>query len=169
MGKHFTDEMTLAQARDVLRTLIGEGESCPCCSQFAKVYKRRITSPMARALLEFRKATPDGSFAHLPTILQESNCATAHGDFAKLRYWGVIEEELAKRPDGGRSGWWRITAFGEDFIAGRVSVPKYAHIYDGRCLGIDGDQVMFSDALGVTFHYNELMGTVGEGGQFSLV
>lgn len=157
---HFTDDMTLAEARDLLRTLVGKGHTCPCCAQYAKVYNRTITTQMAISLLEFRREAPQGEWGHAPTILH--NKKRPIGDFPKLRYWGLIEEEKVRRPDGGRAGWWRITQDGEDFIAGRIGVPQYAHIYDGRRLSLSGDLVLFADALGTPFDYTELMNSNGQ-------
>ena len=40
------DGMTLGEARDWLRERIEDGEECPCCRQFAKVYRRRLYATM---------------------------------------------------------------------------------------------------------------------------
>ena len=45
-----SDGETLGGARDWLRDRVEKGAKCPCCGQFAKVYRRTITSGMARAL-----------------------------------------------------------------------------------------------------------------------
>ena len=76
----------------------------------------------------------------------------------KLRYWGLLEEELELRPDGGRAGWWRVTELGEWFVLKEATVPRYARIYDNRCLSLVGDQVSITDALGTKFNYDDLMG-----------
>ena len=38
-------EMTLDEAKAWLRDQVDDGAHCPCCGQFAKVYKRRIHPP----------------------------------------------------------------------------------------------------------------------------
>jgi hypothetical protein len=76
---------------------------------------------------------------------------------SKLRYWGLIEEETDLRPDGGRSGWWRLTPTGKDWVLNLSGVLKYALVYNGRCLGLSGQPVSIVDALGTRFDYRELM------------
>lgn len=144
---------TLEDAKNWLRQRVDEGERCPCCNQFAKVYRRSIHATMARTLvIAYREHELD--WFHLSTLTKSSGRG---GEESKLRYWGLLEEELERRPDGGRSGWWRITPTGAAFVQGSIEIPKYARIYDGRCLGLDGDKVSIRDALGKKFNYDELM------------
>jgi hypothetical protein len=151
----FTDTMSLDAARELLRALVDEGHRCPCCTQFAKVYKRKINSTMARDLIAlYRQAGRD--WAYLPDVRKRSG-SRSNREESKLRYWSLIQEEPAVRPDGGRSGWWRVTQFGEAFVLGRLTVPKYARIYDDRLLGHLGEEVSIMDALGDRFDYRELM------------
>jgi hypothetical protein len=156
----FDDDMSLAQARELLRTLVDEGHRCPCCSQFAKVYRRKIHSTMARELIHFyRRAGLD--WFDLPLLAGEcSGRRRAYtGDSAKLRYWGLLVENEERRDDGGRAGWWHVTDKGARWVLRSILVPKYARIYDSRCLALDGDPVSIVDALGDRFDYRELMET----------
>lgn len=155
----FPDDMTLAQARAKLRQLVEEGEQCPTCTQFAKVYRRKIHASMAAALIAIYRATVMGSgeWIEISKVLPHKQVA----DAAKLRYWGLVEEEPAVRSDGSeRTGFWRITIKGIAFVRDQGVVPKYARLYDGRCLGMDGDMVKISDCLGKKFDYGELMAGV---------
>jgi hypothetical protein len=146
------DSSTLLEARTWLRErALKDGARCPCCNQLAKVYKRPIHSAMARALIQLYNAAPEGDWVYLPEI------GGRGGDASKLRYWGLIQEEQTLRPDGGRAGYWRVTRRGGQFVRGEITVPKYAHVYDGRCLGTTGDPVTVQDALGKRFNYAELM------------
>ena len=149
---------SLGEARAWLRKRVGEGERCPCCQQFAKVYKRSINSSMARALVTmYRVAGTD--WVKMSDALGAGKVDRA--DEAKLRYWKLIEEEPELRPDGGRAGWWRVTDLGRQFVLGTVTVPKYAHVYDGRCLGLEGAPVRIEEALGNRFDLSELMALRG--------
>jgi hypothetical protein len=67
-----------------------------------------------------------------------------------------LKEETARREDGGRSGFWRITDDGCDFLAGRLAVPKYARVYNGQVLGFTGDPVKVHD-VAPAFNLRELM------------
>jgi len=147
--------ITLKDAQDWLRDRIDEGERCPCCTQFAKIYKRRIHATMARELILMHHAVPADEWFHLPTVLSRG----AHGgDITKLVYWELIEEDDQTREDGStRAGWWRVTQKGRWFANGDTTIPRYARIYDGRLLGFTGEQVTIRDALGTKFDYTLLM------------
>jgi hypothetical protein len=147
------DSVSLGEARNWLRERVDEGESCPLCSQFAKVYRRKIHSTMARDLIRLYREVGADEWVHVPTVLGSSG-----GDLAKTVYWGLIEELPGVREDGStRVGWWSITQLGKFYVLGRVLVPKYARIYNGRLLDLVGDRVGIQDALGDKFNYSELM------------
>lgn len=149
-------DMTLREARVKLRELaMADGHKCPVCTQFTKVYKRRITTSMARDLILIYRIAGDGKWFHMPTLVQHEG-----GDVTKLRYWGLIEEEQGHhREDGSpRTGYWRITTQGIDFAQGNIAVAKYAHVFDGRCLKLSSGPVGIRACLGARFDYNELMG-----------
>ena len=132
-----------------------QGVTCPACTQLAKVYRRKINTGMAHALIEmFKHARRD--WFYLPEITSRWQGR----DEAGLRYWGLIEEAKEARPDGGRAGWWRVTEQGEQFIRCRARVFKYARVYDGRCLGLDGDPVSIRESLGEKFDYDAMMAGV---------
>src|SRR5947209_7322775 len=99
--------MTLGKARDELRQLVEEGYRCPCCTQFAKVYRRPIHATMARELIAlYRTAGTD--WCDPP-----QSAALRGGDLAKCRYWGLIEAQEGEREDGSdRIGIWRMTDLG---------------------------------------------------------
>lgn len=150
----FDPEMTLAEARAQLRLLIDEGHACPCCTQFAKVYRRKINSTMARTLIRIARADSSqgfGTFIHTASLPGDTHEAS------QLSWWDLIEEERVRRPDGGRAGHWRLTNVGRLFVLARISVAKYAHIYDGRVLRMSGEPITIHQALGAKFNYHELM------------
>jgi hypothetical protein len=150
-----SEDMTIREGKAWLRARLDKGEHCPLCTQYAKVYRRKITSPSARALvLLWRYAGLD--FAHLPTVLSKGIGGTS-GDGAKPQHWGLIEAGQGARADGGHAGHWRVTILGKKWIEGQVTLPKYARIYDGRCLGFEGDPTTIEDALGVKFDLRELL------------
>lgn len=148
--------MTLREAKDWLLARVEHGAPCPCCTQFAKVYRRKINSSMAHDLILMWRAF-DEDWGYLPD-LRKQRSLKGNREESKLRFWGLVEETAELRDDGGRSGWWRVTPHGVGFIRGAVSVPKYANIYNGRLLKLDyTDYVNIWDALGSKFNYQELM------------
>lgn len=146
----FAADMTLIAAQDELRKLVWDGSNCPCCTQFAKVYRRKIHARMAATLITmYRRAGL--AWLYLPDVPQKSRDSTG------LAHWGLIEEDRNPRDDGGRAGWWRVTLTGEEWVLAATTVHKYAYIFDGRCLKHDGEGVGIRDALGTKFNYDELM------------
>lgn len=108
---------------------------------------------MAKLLSQAYRVMNRNKF-HAPTILKDGT-----GDFAKLRYWGLVAEVDAVRPDGGRAGWWQVTADGERFVLGLISMPLHVLVHDGVCLKLDNSSgtVSINDAMGEHFNYSELM------------
>lgn len=149
---------TLSEAKAWLRANVERGARCPCCNQMAKVYKRPLSSVVAQGVIALYREAGTG-FAHLPTVVKNRMPKVAtQGGYASLGvHWGLILEEHSERPDGGRAGWWRVTPKGVEFAEGRLFVPKYAHIYDGKVLGLSGPRVDVRTALGTRFDYRTLM------------
>jgi len=148
----FHDSMSLKDARDLLRPqAMNGGGMCPCCGQRAQVYKRSIHGTMARTLIRMYRTVTPGEWLYLPDVPQKSRDCTG------MAYWGLIEEMQEKRDDGGRVGWWRLTALGIEFVQRQARVPKYVRVYDDRRLGYLGEPVSIIDCLGKRFNYSELM------------
>lgn len=149
------DSWTLGAARDWLRPRTEGGVECPCCHQFAKVYRRKINASMARTLIKLWR---EGDFSKRLYVFVPGIDPVRGGDVTKSEYWGLIEEEKGHRTDGSsRVGYWRLTRRGEDWVQGKITVPKYARVYNGVCLNTTGVAWSVHDALGSTFSYSDLM------------
>lgn len=153
---------TVRQARDWLRERLEDGTECPCCRQHVQVYYRQINSGMAFGAVQLLRAhnREPFEFVHLPTVIGRRSA-----EESKLRYWDLAEEEIERRPDGGRSGWWRLTPEGVEWASGRSRVPFYALVYNGRLVrhqnvsksGRLRPDVHVREALGHHFNYDALM------------
>lgn len=148
------DHDTLGRTKEWLDQHREEGVCCPACGQFAKVYTRKINSGMARALVLMYRAGGE-DFVHKPSVL--GGVGSAARDESLLRYWGLLEEESAMRPDGGRAGWWRVTHLGFEWIHGMTKVLSHARVYDGELLGLVGDMVTIEECLGSKFNLSQLL------------
>lgn len=147
---------TISEAKTYLRANFEEGLECPCCGQFVKLYKRRITSAQAIALIRFyNKTLETGIEWHHVTEFGEA--AFRGGDFAKLRYWGLIEESFNHDGSKKNSGYWKITQRGIRFITGQRNITKYIHIYNDVVRGHSEEEVSIYQALGNKFNYEELI------------
>lgn len=143
----------LAEVQDWTRQRLDDGVRCVACDQFAKVYRRNIYATLAKHMITmWQKGGPDRRFLSLSKDLKQGG-----GDMGKMRYWGLVEEEKTVFPDTGEQGYWRLTDLGVKFVCGEVTLPKYAYVYDGVCLRLDGPQVSIREALGKKFDYTALM------------
>lgn len=151
-----SEAASLGVAKAWLRERLTEGAHCPCCTQRAQVYRRSINSGMARSLITmWRVGGKD--WQHVPTTVGGQS-----REEGKLRYWQLVEEATEERPDGGRAGFWRVTEVGRQFALGSIALPRWALIYDGRLLALDGrERRDIHAALGSKFSLEALLG--GEG------
>jgi len=159
--------ISLEQAKEDTFNKSVDGTTCPCCQQFVKVYRRKITSSMARALIELNRhgiriGTHTG-WTHMPELLARRKLQRS--DEAKLVHWGLMEPFRALRDDGSkRNGMYRITYLGHKFVQGALEVPKYVYIYNHSVQGFsDGtnghpnETVSIQECIGEKFNYRELM------------
>lgn len=159
------DSQSIASARLYIRENQGEGVECPCCRRLVKVYRRTITSAMAYKLIQFYEQTvihleAGGSredFIKFTDILG--------GDFAKLRYWLLIDrppkeerKDIASENGTREPGLWRLTPRGRAFVENRMAIEKYCFVIDGRCDGVGGKSIDIRDALRNKFNFDQLMG-----------
>lgn len=162
------DMMTVAEARVIVmeRRWDKEGLRCPCCEQQAKVYKRSITGSMAKVLCVMYWRGKD-KVHHLPTLFRENaamlGTAGQGGDWAKLRFWKLLERLEEDRGDGSkRCGLAWLTEAGVNFVHDRLRVAKYAYVYDDECIGYDGDKMVgITDVLPKKFNYQAILDTEG--------
>ena len=137
---------SLWEARVWLRRRLAKGAECPCCEQFAKIYRRRLDSGVTKTLLLMWKHSKTDWVDVKREIPQAGN-----GHMGMLNYWGFVERAAA------RNGVWRITPAGEQFLLGHTTTPSHAEIYNGKLQRLSGDQINVKDALGSKFDYDELM------------
>lgn len=152
-------EKTLPQARAIVKANREDGITCPCCDQFAKVYKRTITSTMARWLIMLVKLSEEDHRYFSVSEPWSLAINKGTGDVAKLAVWGLIESKPKDEDDTVRktSGNWRPTSKGFQFVYNQTRIPKYALIYNATLIGYDGFEISIGTALGQKFNYTELM------------
>jgi len=149
------DNNTLGETKAWLQARMRDGVKCPCCTQLAKIYRRTITSQMALWLMWLVRETaeaPDG------WVDIKTNIDLRGGDYAKLRYWGLLEHQTNDDPAKRSSGLWRPTPVAVAFVQDRVRLHKHVLIFDDQFLSFDGDAMIgIREALGKKFNYEELM------------
>lgn len=148
--------ITLADAQDNLLAVIQDGAECPCCGQFAKVYKRKFNSGIAKALIDLYRETEGGhKWFHARNVLVGIGSSSA--EYSKPEYWGLMERKKEKKEDGNISGFYKLTDAGRDFILGRRRVEKFVHLYNTLVYGFSGPEITIREAIGDHFNYDELM------------
>lgn len=160
--------VSLETAKQWLHDRFEKGADCPCCHQFAKIYKRPFNKSMAYVLIliarYFRSAHPE-EWLHVPSYIAEvvaSNprrAAAVRGDWAKMKLWGLLEEKPGERADGSpRVGYYRLTPLGRRFVDREVKIPSHIYIYNAEALQrVVEETISIDDALGRDFSYAEIM------------
>ncbi len=150
---------SLKEARLFLKENWEEGAKCPCCSQLVKLYYRNLNSGMALGLITLYKIAPEGNFIHVPTEFTKRKINNSNTELSKLSYWGLIEEmPQQENSESKTSGHWKITPNGISFVLGKIKLPKYVKVYNGKVLGFgEGETITITEALGNKFNYAELM------------
>ncbi len=142
-----------------------EGTACPVCNQYVKMYRKSIDAASAKCLitlynLDFYK--PSREWWHISSEIKAPH--SVGGNFAKLSYWGLIEQRPKKAGEKSSkrtTGMWKITQQGKDFVSLNVTLPKYVKLYNGVSYGLeegeDKKSLSIMDVLGNRFDYTELM------------
>lgn len=148
---------TLKLAKQHLLVAGRKGTSCPCCGQFVKLYKRKLSTVMARGLISLHHLCKGNTDYHHVSKIMTKISPTGSNDFSKLRYHGFIEEELNTNSAKKTSGNWRITPAGVAFVHKQLLAREYMLIYNTKLKGFEGDPINIEQALGNKFNYQELL------------
>jgi hypothetical protein len=138
--------------------IVKKGANCPCCQQFAKIYRRSLTYSMVHALaLIYKSGTKD--YFHVEEYLKDVDCSSSvRGDFPKLRFWLMLKAFDGPREDGSkRNGYYKITSLGEQFLKGKIEVPSFVKIYNNKKYGESEEMINIEQAVKNKFNYRELM------------
>jgi hypothetical protein len=146
------DGLSLREAREQLFAVIAEGTTCPCCLRPAQRYRWNLYANAARLLIRLYQVGGTSEFTHSSVVKRGTQGSCSH-----LRFWALVESQKERRPDGGKSGFWRVTSGGEQFLHGGT-IPKYAWVYDNVVNRVEGDPVTISDVLEEEFNFREHMG-----------
>lgn len=140
------DSDSIGDGRAWLWAHLENGERCPLCHQYAKLYRRKLTAHIGRVLINMWR-TGQRDWVYLAHI------RSAGQDEAIARFWGLIE----KKDD--EAGFWRLTGLGILFVHKGAKVPKYAYIYNNHCQRLDWSEgeVDIVDVLGTKFDHGDLM------------
>ena len=127
----------------------GQGAICPCCDRKGKVYRIKLHRTFAYALRwTYLNGEKDGWVDVQnkgPRFILKSK------NYGMLTHWGMLESA------GNRSGLWRVTQKGKDFMDNLITVPSSIFIYDNKAWGESDEQVSFQGCFKEAFDYDEMM------------
>jgi hypothetical protein len=151
------EDRLLSEAQEEVRDHLAKGNACPCCGQHAKMYKRLLSSTMARGLIWLvGEATPDRNWVNVsedgPRWLVKVG-----GTLATLAHWGLIEDKPNKDTTKRTSGIWRPTKEGVEFAFGHSEVPSHCVLYNNSPIDWVARRADIIKALGKKFDYQEMM------------
>lgn len=157
METEATNNTELAGLREEWRLKIeSDGGYCPCCDRWGKIYRRSITSAMARALLWLLQQPGRGDgWVHVPScapswLLRSNQLATLH-------LWGLVMSADPTSTKLAASGVWRPTDKGWRFAHNMMTVPKYAYVYNNKVEEFEGPEIGIVECLGDKFDYHTLL------------
>lgn len=169
------DEGQMNEAEATLRgqwkeCIESEGGRCRVCDRWGKINAYVMHKNMVRSMVwMYHEHLATGQLwinvpASAPRLVTRSYSLT------KLKYWGFVrpleEEQLTKseREMGltrktRKSGKWKLTDAGRDFILNNIAVPKRAFVYNDAVIKFDDELITARDSMEQDFNYDEMMQT----------
>jgi len=141
--------------KDSIPLDLENGEHCPTCGQFAKRYKRSITSGPARIAIWLSSNSAHDEWVHAPSVAPRH--VLRSNEISRLKLWGLVEEKENTATSKKCSGFWKITEKGRDYAGKKIKLPKHCYVYHKEVLGFSEETADIVDALGDHFDYRELM------------
>ena len=103
------------------------GVWCPGCGRWVKVQARTLGLLHAKCLRWLDRWAQEHGDEFVHKNKMPSEIIKDGGEFCRLRFWGLIETRPCEEDeDKRRSGYWRITKAGVDFLHDRSRVPSHA-------------------------------------------
>jgi len=149
---------TLTQARADLRSRLDDGVTCPCCDQYAKIYRRPLNANMSMFLCSLVKISRDRVAGGYPPWVSWRRIDHTSRDYSYARHWGLMVERPPDSTRARSSGFWKPTDKGIQFVMNQIRVPKRVHLYNNEVIGWDEETTCIVEAMGKNFDYAELMG-----------
>ena len=157
--------MMLSEARAQVFENYQAGIDCPCCDQFARLYKRKLNSGMAAGLVWLVLHSEGQSAGWVMVGADAPAWLLRAKELQTTRHWGLVEQRPKDNddPNTRTSGIWRPTILGQAFVMARVTVPMHVYLYNNEvdtgwgAAGFSPEQTTITQALGARFVYADLM------------
>lgn len=132
-----------------MQTIEGRGGCCPVCGQFGKIYKTRLRATLVLGLKWMADHAGKDGWVNVQS--SGPRWMLRGKTYSLLTHWGFVES------GGAKSGHWRVTPLGRDFINGQVLAPEAVYIYDNKLMAVSEKTVTLRQSLEIQFDFDELM------------
>jgi hypothetical protein len=151
------DVLSLKGAKELLERQLPKGAHCPCCGQYAKIYKRKFSRTLARTIVAMFGLTEQkvrqrlSPVIHVPTELS----GMRDRDMGLLEDFGLV----SGRSDGQTysTGFWKITVSGAHFVRGEWDIPEAVYSYNQKVIGYSEERITIEKAWGTAFRIEDVM------------
>ncbi len=124
-------------------------EKCPHCGASMKMFWHRLNAGMISALVKFKRSIieKERNSLHLYRDLVVENKLTTQEqmNWTKLRFHGLVAK---CKEDGERKrGYWLLTHRGNEFLAGRIQIPRKVQTFRNKITAYDDLYVTIGDVI----------------------
>ena len=106
---------------------------CSQCGAKTVQYRHSLSKGMVEGLIKLSDAGID--FINIKELGLTRN---QWDNFQKLKYWGLVEQK------GAKTGHWKITLNGLNFIGGVIKIARSVWTYRGSVVSIEGPTIAIS-------------------------
>jgi hypothetical protein len=133
------------------KAIEGDGAICPCCDRKGKINRGKLSQHLALALkwIEVHGDPEDDGFVDCQGSNQVHLLRSK--TYSQMKHWDLVE------PKAGRSGFWRVTSKGKEFLLGKITVPQAVYVYNDKVFGFDDKEISFRQCFGRHFNFDEMM------------
>lgn len=144
------------------RLMEGYRVACPITGHVLALYRRPLTETHVKMLsFLFAISLTKPGWHHYRAFSR----GHSDGDLAKMRWWGLVEsldEVKDATAEDQRTGQWRITELGCQWLRGEAKIPRHQAIFRGEHLGAWDDQDLIGpQEVDERFSMDALTGAVG--------
>lgn len=141
---------SLSEAKYIFEQEIkGEGGVCPCCMRKGKIHRYRIHKTEAAALRWMQVNSGVNRWVDVQKFAPRWMLRSK--TYSILKHWDLIESRSK------RSGLWRVTLRGIDFINGIIDIPEGVFVFNDTVYGYEKQRIYFRQCFDVAFDFAEFM------------
>lgn len=130
-----------------------KGAINPVSGQRERSYSAKLNRCYIYALMlaaKLQSITSEEYFTARQTHLSSRVMSTLmHLKMHKLAFWGLLKTE------GNRSGRWKVTELGDNFLSGSISVSRQVHEYHTTGTPVPGDEVYIHEVFGEDINFKQ--------------